>query len=71
MENYSAVIFADMLSDGPIYLCLRESGEIYLCKVISESGELMEEIINVMTKEDAMIFIATSTCKAMSIINKQ
>jgi hypothetical protein len=68
MDNYGIIICADLNNDEPQYLCLRENGELYVCKVDKDKGKFIEKDICVLTMQEAMMFASNSFCKTMLII---
>ena len=68
MSNYGEVIFTDMQMDEPRYLCLRENGELYICTVVKDKDKFFESNVCDITEQEAMIFVAAATRKAMGAI---
>jgi hypothetical protein len=70
-NNYGVLIFADFQVEEPKYLCLRENGELYTCKV-DKVGETFAEVdVHELGADEAMIFISQSFHKAVDIIQGQ
>lgn len=71
MMNKSAVIFADVQQDVPVYLCMNEGDSLYLCTVGKQDGNYVEQDIKPVSCVEAQIFVASSCNKARKIISER
>lgn len=68
MNNYGTVIFSDMQMEEPRHLCLRENGELYMCTVEKGNEEFLEANVCELDEQEAMIFVANASRKAIDAI---
>lgn len=69
-NNRLTVIFADVLQGVPEYLCMNESGELYLCTVGKIGGGFAEQNVKNVSCTEAQIFVANACNKARRIISE-
>lgn len=71
MNNKAVVIFADVQQDIPVYLCMDENGDFYLCSVGKKDGSYVEQDIKSVSCIDAQVFVADACNKARKIISER
>lgn len=69
-DNRPMMIFADVQQDIPEYLCINESGNLYLCTVGKLDGNFVEQNVKKVSHIEAQIFIANACNKARNIISE-
>lgn len=68
MDNFETVIFADIQTEEPRFLCLRNDGELYICAVGKNGDQFLEKDVEIVTEQEAMIFVANASTIARNMI---
>lgn len=68
MDNFVTVIFADIQTEEPRFLCHRDNGELYICAVGKNGDQFFEKDVETVTEQEAMIFIANASTIARNMI---
>lgn len=68
MDNSVTVIFADIQTEEPRFLCLRDDGVLYICAVGKNGNQFLEKEVEIVTEQEAMIFVANASTKAKNMI---
>ena len=68
--KYCEVIFVDIQNEKPVFLCMSDGGDLYICTLEQQGNGFKEKDIKRISKIDAQIFIANSSVTAREKINK-
>lgn len=68
--EYCEVIFVDIQNEKPVFLCMSDGGDLYICTLEQQGNGFKEKDIKRISDIDAQIFIANSSVKAREKINK-
>ena len=70
VNNETIIIFVDVQQDVPVYLCINENGNFFLCTVEKKGGIFTEQNIKMISHIEAQIFIANVCNRARKIISE-
>lgn len=68
--EYCEVIFVDIQNEKPVFQCMSDGGEFYICTLAQQGNGFKEKDIKRISRINAQIFIANSSVTAREKINK-